>query len=101
MVVLLFRLTVQGPVPEHPPPDQPVKVDPASAEAVRVTSMPVVKFAWHVEPQLIPAGLLVIVPLPVPVFVTVNTPTATPVPVITTDLGFSLGSFDGMFELLE
>ena len=27
-------------VPEHPPPDQPVKVEPASGEAVRVTEVP-------------------------------------------------------------
>ena len=66
MVVLPFRGIVQGSVPEHPPPDQPVKVDPASAEAVRVTLVPIVKSAWHVWPQLIPAGLLDMVPLPFP-----------------------------------
>ena len=64
--MLLFKVIVQGPVPEHPPPDQPVKVDPASAEAVSVTLVPIVKSAWHVWPQLIPAGLLDKVPLPVP-----------------------------------
>ena len=72
MVVSLFRVIVQGPVPEHPPPDQPVTVDPASAEAVRVTLVPIVKFAWHVVPQFIPAGLLVTVPLPVPDFLTAS-----------------------------
>ncbi len=66
MVVSLLRLTVQGPVPEHPPPDQPVKVDPASAEAVRVTLVPSVNFAWHGGRQLIPGGVLVTVPLPAP-----------------------------------
>ena len=66
MVVSLLRPIVQGPVLEHPPPDQPVKVDPASAEAVRVTLVPIVKFAWHVEPQLIPGEVLVTVPLPIP-----------------------------------
>jgi hypothetical protein len=29
--------TVQVPVPEHPPPDQPEKVDPLAGEAVKVT----------------------------------------------------------------
>ena len=32
--------TVQVPVPEHPPPDQPVNVDPEEAVAVRVTLVP-------------------------------------------------------------
>ena len=33
-------VTVQVPVPEHPPPDQPEKVDPLVAEAVKVTDVP-------------------------------------------------------------
>jgi hypothetical protein len=33
-------VTVQVLVPEHPPPDQPAKVDPAAAVAVRVTLVP-------------------------------------------------------------
>ena len=70
--MLLLRLTLQGPVPEHPPPDQPVNVDPASAEAVRVTLVPDVKYALHVWPQLIPGGVLVTVPLPVPDLETVR-----------------------------
>jgi hypothetical protein len=32
--------TVQVPVPEHPPPDQPVKVYPLFVEAVNVTDVP-------------------------------------------------------------
>jgi hypothetical protein len=32
--------TVQAPVPEHPPPDQPVKVYPLFAEAVKATAFP-------------------------------------------------------------
>ena len=32
--------TVQVPVPEHPPPDQPVKVYPLFAETVKVTDVP-------------------------------------------------------------
>ena len=33
-------VTVQMPVPEHPPPDQPEKVDPLAAKAVKVTDFP-------------------------------------------------------------
>ena len=44
-------------VPEHPP-DHPVKVEPASGVAVRVTTVPALK--------LVPGGLVVIVPVPVP-----------------------------------
>jgi hypothetical protein len=33
-------VTVQVPVPEHPPPDQPEKVDPLVAEAAMVTDFP-------------------------------------------------------------
>jgi hypothetical protein len=33
-------VTVQVPVPEHPPPDQPEKVDPLVAEAAKVTDFP-------------------------------------------------------------
>ena len=32
--------TVQVPIPEHPPPDQPVKVYPLFAETVKVTDVP-------------------------------------------------------------
>ncbi len=32
--------TVQVPVPEHPPPNQPVKVYPLVAEAVKVSDVP-------------------------------------------------------------
>jgi len=38
--VVAVMVTVQVPVPEQPPPDQPVKVDPLVAEAVRVTDVP-------------------------------------------------------------
>jgi hypothetical protein len=70
MVVLLFRVMVQGPVPEHPPPDHPVKVDPDDGAAVNVTLVPSIKDALQVEPQSIPAGVLVTVPVPVPDLVT-------------------------------
>jgi hypothetical protein len=38
--VAAFIVTVQVPVPEHPPPDQPVKVYPLFGEAVKVTDVP-------------------------------------------------------------
>jgi hypothetical protein len=38
--VALVIVTVQVPVPEHPPPDQPVNVDPLAAKAVKVTDVP-------------------------------------------------------------
>ena len=50
----------------HPVPDQPAKVDPAAGVAVKVTTVPLVKAAEQVLPQLRAAGELVIVPLPVP-----------------------------------
>jgi hypothetical protein len=58
-------------VPEQSP-DQPAKVEPESAVAVRVTVVPEAKYATHSDPQLIPAGLLVTVPDPVPVLETVS-----------------------------
>jgi len=39
-VVDAFMVTAQVPVPEQPPPLQPVKVDPPAAAAVRVTTVP-------------------------------------------------------------
>ena len=40
VAVAEFIVTVQVPVPEHPPPDQPEKVDPLAAKAVKVTDFP-------------------------------------------------------------
>jgi len=65
-------VTVQGPVPEQPPPLQPVKVELASGVAVKVTAVPLANGAEHVAPQAIPAGLLVTVPAPAPALVTVR-----------------------------
>lgn len=59
-------VTAQDPVPEHPPPDHPLKVEPDAAVAVRVTVVPVVTDAVQVEPQSMPEGVDVTVPLPVP-----------------------------------
>ena len=49
-------VTVQPPVPLHPPPDQPAKIDPGAAFWVRVTTVPCWKFAEHTAPQVIPEG---------------------------------------------
>jgi hypothetical protein len=59
-------LTVQVVVLPVQSPDQLVNVDPAPGAAVRVTDVPLLKDAEHVEPQLIPAGELVTEPEPVP-----------------------------------
>jgi hypothetical protein len=65
-LTLLFRVTVQFPVPlpPQPPPLQPTNLEPAAGLALRVTDVPAPKLALQVEPQLIPEGELVTVPLP-------------------------------------
>src|SRR2546425_5126085 len=71
-VVAALRVTVQVPVPLHPPPLERVRVEPAAGAAVSVTAVPLEKLAEQVAPQVIPAGALVTVPLPVPAGVTVR-----------------------------
>src|SRR5439155_123308 len=71
-VVAALSVTVQVPVPEQPPPLQPLKIEPAAGAAVRVTGVPVANAVEHVAPQEIPAGLLVTVPVPAPVLLTVS-----------------------------
>ena len=65
---------VHEPVPEQFPEvvDHPPKLKPAFGVAVSVTVVPGLKLALHVVPQVIPAGLLVIVPLPEGVWATVS-----------------------------
>ena len=63
--VTASSVRVQGPVPEQAP-DQPMKVLPEDAAAVRVTTVPVAKEAAQLVPQEMPAGLLVRVPWPMP-----------------------------------
>lgn len=65
-------VAVQDPVPEHPPPLQPAKIESVPAEAVRETVVPSVYVAAQPVPQLIPDGELVTVPLPVPAFATIR-----------------------------
>jgi hypothetical protein len=69
-VMLELSVTVQLPVPEHPPPLQPENTERSLATAVRLTCVPPGKLAEQVVPQVMPAGLLLTVPLPVPDFVT-------------------------------
>jgi len=59
------RVTLQEPVPLHAP-DHPAKVEDELGDALSVTAVPLAKVASQVEPQLIPAGLLVMVPPPAP-----------------------------------
>ena len=47
-------------------PDQPTKAVPAPGVAVRVTVLPEATYSQQVSPQLMPAGLLVTVPVPLP-----------------------------------
>src|SRR5215204_3312318 len=59
-------VTLQLPVPEQPLPDQPEKVEPAPAVALRVTSRPAGYFSVQSSPQSMPRP--VTLPLPLPVF---------------------------------
>jgi hypothetical protein len=68
---LALSVTVHAPEPLQAP-DQPAKAEVALAAADKVTAVPPEKFAVHVAPQLMPAGLLVMVPAPPPALCTVN-----------------------------
>ena len=57
---------VHVPVPSHGPAPHPVKVDPSEGVAVNTTVVPLAKLTEHVAPQLIPAGVLLTVPVPLP-----------------------------------
>jgi hypothetical protein len=81
-VVLAVIVTAQVvAVPVQAPP-QPVKVEPVAGVAVKVTGVPVTYEAVHAVPQLMPAGVLVTVPVPAPDLETVSVgPIGRPVPV--------------------
>jgi hypothetical protein len=64
-------VTVHVVVPLHAP-DQPLNTALPAGDSLRVTTVPAANVARHVAPQLIPVGLLVIVPAPVPALCTVN-----------------------------
>jgi hypothetical protein len=61
-----FMVAVQVPVPEHPAPDHPVKVEVPSGVAVSTTVVPESYVAVQLAPQLIPAGVEATAPPPVP-----------------------------------
>ena len=61
----VLMVTAQDPVPEQPPPFQPPKLEPVSAVAVSVIVVFSSKSKKQMEPQSMPAGKLVILPLPV------------------------------------
>ena len=65
-------VTAHAPVPLHPPPLQPAKLEPLAGAALSVTLEEAGKLVLHVAPQLMPAGLLLTVPVPVPLLVTVS-----------------------------
>jgi hypothetical protein len=69
---LALTVTVQGPMPEQPPPLQPVNVEPVAGVAVSVTEVPDANGAEHVSGQAIPAGSLETVPTPDPLGATSN-----------------------------
>jgi hypothetical protein len=62
---LALMVMLQAPAPEQAPLHPP-NTEPAAGVAARLTTVPELKDAEHVAPQLMPAGALVTVPLPVP-----------------------------------
>ena len=66
-----LKVMLHEPVPLHAP-DHPANVEVELGEALSVTAVPLANVVLHVLPQLIPAGLLVIVPLPAPAPCTVT-----------------------------
>jgi hypothetical protein len=70
---LAVSITMQvGLAPPQPPPVHPVNDEFVPAVSVRVTWVPLSKVALHVVPQLMPAGLLLIVPPPAPAACTLS-----------------------------
>jgi hypothetical protein len=70
--VAAFTERVQAAVLPLQLPDHPANVEPDAGVSVSFTDVPLLNFALHVLPHLIPAGLLVSVPAPVPAFFTVS-----------------------------
>jgi len=66
-----LMVTAQLAVPVHAPL-QPAKVEPVVGVSAKMTLVPLAKLALQVPGQLMPAGVLVTVPLPVPAAVTVR-----------------------------
>jgi hypothetical protein len=70
---LAARVNVQVRLVPLQLPVHPAKVEFAPTVAVRVTWVPLVKLALQAVPQLIPEGVLAMVPVPVPPRLTVST----------------------------
>ena len=70
---LALSVTTQVGLLPQLPPFQPAKDEFAAAVAVSVTSVPGLKLALQVCPQLMPKGLLATLPVPVPLRATVST----------------------------
>ena len=66
-----FIVTTHDPVPVQAPP-QPVKLEPLTGVALKVTLEALLKVAVQVVPQLMPAGVLETAPVPVPFLVMVS-----------------------------
>jgi hypothetical protein len=67
-----FKDKVQAAVVPLQAPDHPVNFEPDVGVAVSFTDVPLGKLALHVNPQLMPVRLLLIVPAPVPALCTVS-----------------------------
>ncbi|HRA22795.1 MAG TPA: hypothetical protein PLK52_04505 [Usitatibacteraceae bacterium] len=69
----VVKVTTHVPVPVHPPPLQPAKVDPGEAVATSVICEPIAPAIVHDAPQSSDeAGAVATVPDPLPDFVTVS-----------------------------
>ena len=69
--VAAFTSTVHVDLPLQAP-DHPANLAPDTGVAVSLTDVPLGKLALHVNPHLMPEGLLVIVPAPVPALCSVS-----------------------------
>ena len=72
IVVFPVIVTTHDPVPEHPPPLQPVKTELPPAKASSVTAVLGLYVSEQSPPQPIRLSELITAPLPEPAFVTVS-----------------------------
>src|SRR4030095_7248238 len=72
-VQVFLRFMVTTPSAQSGPPLHPEKTEPEAGVGVRTTVAPFEKSAAQVDPQFIPSGLLVTIPVPVPAVVTLPT----------------------------
>ena len=68
--VFVFIVRTHCPFPVQTPPDHPVNSEPVFGDAVSVMIAPALYVSEQSEPQLIPKGEDVVVPVPVPDFAT-------------------------------